>query len=163
MYTEPAQHALFPVKVVKAEVKGKRVGEPCWDIEESGILCRCPSSLFGINTGEYMSVWDVEKLEGAVTFAVARYQSGITRTIWPAFNTTATTAIAATIAISPVSSRDVRVPALFNETTCPSLGRNAYDFYLRAIVAEDAASKIDTALCTNRPYHKTLLASGSGL
>ena len=56
MCTGPAQHALFPVKVVKAEVKGKRVGEPCSDIEESGILCRCPSSLFGINTGEYMSV-----------------------------------------------------------------------------------------------------------
>lgn len=53
--------------------------------------------------------------------------------------------------------------ALFNETTCPSFGRNAYDFYLRAVVAEDAASKIDTTLCANRPYHKTLLASESGL
>lgn len=29
MCTGPVQHALFPVKVVKAEVKGKRVGEPC--------------------------------------------------------------------------------------------------------------------------------------
>ena len=27
--TGPTRHALFPVKVVKAEVKGKRVGEPC--------------------------------------------------------------------------------------------------------------------------------------